>query len=298
MQAICHAHKAERGQGIGDVRPVFRRADTGALPEFRHGVARAALTRGAYAAITGAGAPAGRGMALAPASARTPSREDDAVKAMHLLALTGGWLPLAVLAAPALQSVDSLREAALSTVPDRAASGVQVEAAIDPALRLPACATALTAQAGAGGVAEVGCPAAGWRLYIPVRVRRLAPVLVLARPLAAGEVLTAEVLRIEQRDVARLPQGSVADPARVAGRVARRALPAGAVLAPQDVAAPRLVRRGDSVTLVARLGGVEVRMLGRALQDAGLDERLTVENSASRRVVQGILQDRGEVAVE
>lgn len=209
---------------------------------------------------------------------------------------------VAALAAPlalagAHQPVDSIRDAALRTVPDLGQPGVRAEAAVDPALRLPRCAGPLQATPGHGGTVEVGCADAGWRLYIPVRVQRLQPVLVLTRTVAAGEAISPDAVQVEQRDIARLHGGSFSDPIQLGDRVARRVLMAGSVLSPADLLAPRAVRRGDTVTLVSRHGGVEVRASGRALGEAGLDERVNVENTGSRRVVQGIVRANGEVLV-
>lgn len=229
-------------------------------------------------------------------------KNDEAPIGEYIVSLLCRLLPFLALPAVALatgfQPVDSIREAALSIVPDRQAEGVQVEVRVDPALRMPACADPLQAHLSGAGTAEVACKGAGWRLYVPVRVRRLAPVLVLARTISQGEVVPAEALRLERRDTSQLSGGSLSDPAQASGRVARRALMAGTVLSHQDVISPRLVRRGDNVTMVARYGAVEVRMAGRALGEAGVDERLSVENLGSRRIVQGILRNNGEVLVQ
>jgi len=206
---------------------------------------------------------------------------------MFLLALpmTGA------LAAAGFQPVDSITAAALSAVP-----GGQGEASVDPALRMPACPQPLQARQATAGTVEVACPD-GWRLYVPVRQRRSQTVVVLARGVAAGETVPAEALATEQRDAARIAGAALSDPAQAAGRIARRTLPAGTVLAPGDLAAPRLVRRGDTVALVSRAGGVEVRVAGRALGDAGADERVVVENLSTRKVVQGRVGPGGEVLV-
>ncbi|KTF29616.1 flagellar basal body P-ring formation chaperone FlgA, partial [Xanthomonas translucens] len=68
-------------------------------------------------------------------------------------------------------------------------------------------------------------------------------------------------------------------------------------LSASDLVAQRLVRRGDNVALVARNGGLEVRMAGRALSDGGENERVTVENLSSRRVLQGTVSQNGDVFV-
>ncbi|WP_236685870.1 flagellar basal body P-ring formation chaperone FlgA [Pseudoxanthomonas suwonensis] len=201
-------------------------------------------------------------------------------------------LPMTVaLAAGGFQPVESIRAAALGAVP-----GGQAEASLDPALRMPACGQALQARQASAGTVEVACPD-GWRLFVPVKTRRSQTVLVLARGVAAGEAIGADALVAETRDASRIAGAAVADPAQAIGRVARRTLAAGSVLTAGDLAAPRLVRRGDQVALVSRRGGVEVRVAGRALGDAGEDERVSVENLSSRRVLQGRVGPDGEVWV-
>ena len=199
-----------------------------------------------------------------------------------------------VAAAPSWQPVDTIRTAALSLLGE----GAQGEAVVADALRLPACGQGLTAQPTANTTVEVSCPdAGGWRLFVPVKVRREQTVLVLSRGIAAGETLSAADIGTAQRDAARIAGAVLADPAAAVGRVARRTLSAGSLLSASDLVAQRLVRRGDNVALVSRRGSVEVRVVGKALGDAGENERLSVENLASRKVVQGTVAANGDVLV-
>jgi len=208
-------------------------------------------------------------------------------------ALIGALTACTALAAD-FQPVDSIKAAALGALP----AGSDAEATLDTALRLPRCGEPLVARVQGGNSVEVSCPqAAGWRLFVPVRVRRSQTVLVLARGIAPGEAITADAFVPETRDASRIVGAAVADPAQAVGRVARRTLSAGAVLSASDLVAPRLIRRGDNVALVSRRGGVEVRVAGKALADAGENERVTVENLSSRRVVQGVVGAGGDVWV-
>ena len=201
-------------------------------------------------------------------------------------------LPMTVaLAATGFEPVESIRAAALQAVP-----GGQAEASLDPALRMPACGQALEARQATAGTVEVSCPQ-GWRLFVPVKVRRSQPVVVLVRGVAAGEAIPADAVATEARDTSRIAGAALADVSQAAGQVARRTLPAGTVLSAGDLAAPRLVRRGDPVALVSRRGGVEVRVSGRALGDAGENERVAVENLSTRRVLQGRVGPGGDVVV-
>lgn len=212
---------------------------------------------------------------------------------MRLTALLCLLLALPVQAAD-FQSVASIRAAALSTLDP----ATEAEASVDAVLRLPACPAPLQARATGNRTVEVACPqAGGWKLFVPVTVRREQDVLVLARGIAAGEVLSAADIGSVRRDTARIAGAVLSDPQAAIGRVARRAMGAGTLLSANDLVAPRIIRRGDSVALVSRRGGVEVRVAGKALADAGEADRVPVENLSSRRVVQGVATASGDVLV-
>lgn len=220
---------------------------------------------------------------------------------MHRLLLIVVLIAAAVSAsAGEFQPLDDIRSAAIAAAMPggTSAPGVSAEATLDPELRLPLCGERLTAQVGARAVAEVSCAGpSAWRLYVPVRVTRTGSVVVLIRTVSAGQPITADMLATETRNTATLAGGLVYDTADAIGRVAARTLPAGNPLLIGDLLAPRAVRRGEAVTLVARGGGVEVHAPGKALGEAGIDERVNVENVSSHRIVQGIVRGAGEVEV-
>lgn len=208
------------------------------------------------------------------------------------LLLLAGAMP--AVAAESWQPLASIRSAALSTL----GPGAEGEAVIADSLRLARCAAPLQAQPTANTTVEVSCPdAGGWRLFVPVKVRRNQDVLVLTRGIGAGETLSAADISTARRDAARIAGAVLADPAAAIGRVARRPLQAGSLLSSSDLVVQRLIRRGDSVSLVSRRGGVEVRVAGRALGDGGENDRVSVENLSSRKVVQGTVGPDGDVIV-
>lgn len=170
-------------------------------------------------------------------------------------------------------------------------------ATVDPALRMAACDRALEAVPTSARMVEVRCPdAPGWRVYVPVQVRRIAEVVVLTEPVRAGETITAGMLTVRKRDMAG-ERGGFADPATVIGRMPRRGMAPGAALTETDLAEGALLRRGDPVVLVSRFGGIEVRVAGRALGRASPGGAVSVENIQSRRVIRGRLVGEGIVEV-
>ncbi|HSW12561.1 MAG TPA: flagellar basal body P-ring formation chaperone FlgA [Solimonas sp.] len=215
-------------------------------------------------------------------------------------------LLLCCAAAPAAdeaQSLTTLRDAAVAAVRAQSAPGVQLEAvALDERLRLPACAEVLrAAPENARGNQQrvaVSCTTpAAWTIYVGVRISDVRPVLMLARSVQRGEAIDAAMLIPQERDVATLPYGYYSDPAELAGRQFKRAASAGSLLTPEMVESQKLVRRGDLVTVVGRAGSVEVRSQGKALRDGARGDSIPIENSSSRRIVQGRVTAGGEVEV-
>ncbi|HEY8519037.1 MAG TPA: flagellar basal body P-ring formation chaperone FlgA [Gammaproteobacteria bacterium] len=198
-------------------------------------------------------------------------------------------------------AADRALSAARSFAP--AGAEVEVEAArLDPRLALPACPAELEAfdppahAPGAHVTVGVRCPVApGWSLYVPVRVKALVDVVVLAAPVALGEPLTASDVRLETRDVAGLGTGYLTRLEEALGMTLRRPARPGTALAPTLLERPKLVRRGQRVTLVAGDSPVAVRSEGEALGDAAAGERVRVRNLRSRMVVEGVVDASGAV---
>jgi flagella basal body P-ring formation protein FlgA len=80
------------------------------------------------------------------------------------------------------------------------------------------------------------------------------------------------------------------------GLTASRPISAGAFLTNQYLVVAKAVQRGQSVTLVADTGGMSVRMSGKALSDALVNQRVRVQNLSSGKIVEGIA--RSEQIVE
>mgnify|MGYP005841105581 CR=1 FL=1 len=132
------------------------------------------------------------------------------------------------------------------------------------------------------------------RAWARVEIFRSRPVLVLTREVRRGDVLSPEDVTVQS---GREGPGALADPREAVGRRAVRRLPAGAPLAARDLEPVPAVKRGDTVRLVARVGGVTATALGKALETAGVGDTLRVENLSSGRSLAGVLREGGVVDV-
>jgi len=131
----------------------------------------------------------------------------------------------------------------------------------------------------------------------PVEIRRELDVLVLRRAVTRGEILGPADVVAQKRQVASLSSPYVGRVADLVGRPTRRPLPEGTPVTAEALSAALLIKRGQTVTLTAATGGIEIRAAGRALADASASQRLRVQNLDSLKIVEGVAESDGVVRV-
>ncbi|EGO64074.1 flagellar basal body P-ring formation chaperone FlgA [Acetonema longum] len=135
------------------------------------------------------------------------------------------------------------------------------------------------------------------RIPLKCTVRRFAPIVVTVRPIKAHEVLTAEKLQLERRDVGRLTADYITDMEKVIGLEVKRTLMTGTVLTASLLNQPVQVKRNSPVTIVGRVAGIEITAAGVALQDGRNGQVIQVRNQSSQRVVAAKVISAGMVQV-
>lgn len=237
------------------------------------------------------------------------STRQFSVTFLHGLLLLAGVLVAApaVTAAPALQSLPSIEAAVGEFVTRGLDADEDLEFSIgrlDPRLRLPQCDQPLTtrnthAARGNGPLSvEVRCQGTKpWVLYVPVRLSHYAVVAVTQRAIARDSVLGAADLKLERREVDNRHAGYLSSLEEIVGQMAVRQLRSGEIVLASQLKRPRLVRRGDQVTLRMGTTSVQVRARGEALADGAAGERIPVLNLSSERVIEGVVKSTGEVIV-
>ena len=229
-----------------------------------------------------------------------------AILASAVVLLTLG--PAAALADARWQDLGAIKAAASEWLERRIGSDRQdtsVEAGfLDPRLRLPACEAELEPFLNRGVEVDrattVGVRCTGrrpWKVYVPVAVVTKADVVVAARFLAKGALIGPDDLRLERRDVTRNRSGYFTSVDAAAGQRVRQPVLEGRLLTPVAVAADKIIRRGQSVTLIVNSNGLRINMSGKALIDGAIGQRIRVQNSSSGRVVEGIVRSPEHVEI-
>ena len=123
----------------------------------------------------------------------------------------------------------------------------------------------------------------GTAATVPVwfKVKAQAPVVVAARDLPSGAALTAEDVRVEQLDVTRVRGGTVAPGTDPAGLLVATPVKAGAPLLQAAVRTETDVIAQQPVVIRTTAGAVKIEIMGLALQNGRIGDRVQVLNLSS-----------------
>ncbi|MFK7731998.1 MAG: flagellar basal body P-ring formation chaperone FlgA [Pseudomonadales bacterium] len=195
-----------------------------------------------------------------------------------------------------------------SVVDLRAASlhAVSVETqAIDPRLRLAACSEALDYSMNANtqlpgrALVKVACksPQTVWSIYVSATVSWEQDIVVAAVGLRRGQDINPGDVRVEQRRLTRPGVKYVHTLDEVIGKVAGRRLAANKPVDWRFLEQADLVRKGESVQLLARNASIAVKINGKALTSGAKGEQIRVQNPLSNRIVDALVTARGRAEI-
>lgn len=208
-----------------------------------------------------------------------------------------------------LQPLDTISAAAVAASQERAAQqgydNVEVDVRpLDSRLRLPQCGHPLDSFIPAAsqslGAVSVGIACTEpkpWTIYVRTQVSAQRSVPVLARALPRNTVITAADITLINQPLEAVRQDIVFDPDHIIGMELTRSLGEGSTVRVKYLRPPKIIKRGQQVTLVSGAGGLEVRMQGKALSDAADGERVSVATSGSGKTVEGVAHADGSVYV-
>ena len=142
------------------------------------------------------------------------------------------------------------------------------------------------------------CHAANsWRIFLPIHVQIMTPVLSINRMMVPGDLITESDLVYENFDRNRLYDGYFKDKREVLGLAVTRSIAAGAPLTKKNLKQMPLVKRNHTISLALRRGAIEIEMIGIAKMDGYMDSTIKVLNPSSKKIVDAVVTgiDRAEI---
>ena len=135
------------------------------------------------------------------------------------------------------------------------------------------------------------------RAVVSPYVRLSDRIVVTARALKKGDVVTADDLAYSDRDRADSPGDAVRDLAALVGLRSKRALAGDQLLREGDFEPVPIVERGDRVMLVLQSGALLIQVTGQAKERGATGDWIRVVNLDSKRELTGRVDREGRVHV-
>lgn len=136
------------------------------------------------------------------------------------------------------------------------------------------------------------------RLQFTGRIHKLISVPVLNRALNNGEIIRARHIDMIEMRSARINSGTILNVENLIGMTPRRMILDGKPVISNDVQAPRIVKRGESVTLNFKSGSLELSAMGKALEHGSKGDIVRVVNNSSNRTIEAVVTGEREVSVQ
>jgi len=144
----------------------------------------------------------------------------------------------------------------------------------------------------------VTCPdLSAWKMYLSTTYKIFGKVVSSNQFVPRGAIIQASALELIEFQINKINYGSFSDTKYVAGMTAKRAIKANKIITPNLLTPPRLVKRGDLVTIVASNQAISIRMKGTALSHGKMGEQISIRNNQSKRIIKGTVVEAGRVLV-
>lgn len=126
----------------------------------------------------------------------------------------------------------------------------------------------------------------------------LGEVLVPARNINKGEVLTQDMLKTITIRLNRIKPVNVVDAEALIGREAKRTLREGKMISEKDIGKVILIHKGDIVSSLYRTAKMQISAKVEALEEGGKGDKIEVRNINSKKVLFAEVVDADTVVVE
>lgn len=227
------------------------------------------------------------------------------MKRLCAYAMLGFAVSLPCRAEEKIQSLDSIYGFVKETIEQNLKTSAEYEINVlplDNQLRLAECTQPLevfkSTEIVKAGRATLGirCNAEKkWSIFVSAIIKVYENVIVLTRAVQRGDVITAQHLATEKRDVSKYRGDFLTEAGQVENKQAARNLPAGTVLGAKSLVEPPMVRRKDKVTITSAQPGFAIQMSGIAMMDGAKGQLIRVKNESSGRIIGAVVVEPGLV---
>ncbi len=135
------------------------------------------------------------------------------------------------------------------------------------------------------------------RIPVSCKLKIYEDIVYTAQYYPRGTILKKEDLCIKKADILKVPKDVIRSINYPVGKQLKRSVKKGTVLRRSAIKEAPLVKKGNTVKLVAEQGILSVTTYGKAKNDAVFGEMVKVENLKSKKIVTGVVMDAFTVNV-
>jgi flagella basal body P-ring formation protein FlgA len=145
---------------------------------------------------------------------------------------------------------------------------------------------------------HVNCSVPAWQAYLPITVQAFQTVVVANEALSRANTVEPYQLSFKRVDIGTLRMGYFTDSDALAGYELQRTVRSGQVITPYMVEAPKVVNRGDWVTIISGKGLLTVTTTGEALKDGSVGDQIPIKNLHTDQKLRAWILRKGVVTTK
>ena len=135
------------------------------------------------------------------------------------------------------------------------------------------------------------------KIFARAKVEIFKEMVCSANQISRGQRIEMADLKLEERDVALLPNQYYSDLVQVISSEAKTIIPKNSTIFGWMIKEIPMIRRGAQVRLVVKADNLLVKAQGVALEDGYLNKEVKVKRSESNKILIGLVSSPGEVEV-
>jgi len=135
------------------------------------------------------------------------------------------------------------------------------------------------------------------KIFARAKVEIFKEMVCSANQISRGQRIEMADLKLEERDVALLPNQYYSDLVQVISSEAKTIIPKNSTIFGWMIKEIPMIRRGTQVRLVVKADNLLVKAQGVALEDGYLNKEVKVKRSESNKILIGLVSSPGEVEV-
>jgi flagellar basal body P-ring formation protein FlgA len=136
-----------------------------------------------------------------------------------------------------------------------------------------------------------------WSIYTKHKVALEKGVLVTKYPLAKHHVISDKDLTTIKLDVYSQRSGYITNTSQIIGKQLTRNLSEGKIINAAYLSQPQMIKKGDVVNIIAKIGSLSVVTSGIAKSDGRIGDQIDVANKRSSRIIRAEIVGTNAVEV-